>query len=123
MPAPKSLRPVSPSTLILARAHNTLSHAAFSQARYINRIYGILDGVEGLVYDVPDKPLHKGLKIVLHSVGAVGYHVLEHVALVLMIIRRCDPEKIPRFKVLLLPLFVSVSFSRARSHACALNFF
>jgi len=81
-----------------ANALGLVFGAAFSQARYINRIYGILDGVQGLVYDVPDKPLHKGLKIVLHSVGAVGYHVLEHVALVLMIIRRCDPEKIPRLK-------------------------
>jgi len=31
-------------------------------------------------------------------VGGVGYHVLEHLALIIMIIRRCDPAKIPRVK-------------------------
>ena len=41
---------------------------------------------------------HSFSQILLHGVGGVGYHVLEHIALILMIIRRCDPAKIPRVK-------------------------
>ena len=34
-------------------------------------------------------------QICVHGFGGVGYHVLENFALMLMIIRRCSPEKIP----------------------------
>ena len=123
--------------------------AAFSQARYVNRLYGIPDGLEGLLYDEKvhssKYPLHVRLlkvcmcvredeedfapetefiialtfahlplslipcpscsyktpamsilgQICVHGFGGVGYHVLENFALMLMIIRRCSPEKIP----------------------------
>ena len=42
---------------------------------------------------------HARTQTVCYAAGGVGYHVLEHVALILMIIKRCDPAKIPRFKV------------------------
>jgi len=38
-------------------------------------------------------------QILCHGVGGVGYHVLEHIALMIMIIRRCNPDKIPAVKV------------------------
>eukprot|EP00286_Rhodomonas_abbreviata_P000524 CAMPEP_0181290368 /NCGR_PEP_ID=MMETSP1101-20121128/1376_1 /TAXON_ID=46948 /ORGANISM="Rhodomonas abbreviata, Strain Caron Lab Isolate" /LENGTH=273 /DNA_ID=CAMNT_0023394647 /DNA_START=9 /DNA_END=830 /DNA_ORIENTATION=+ len=70
--------------------------SAFSQARYVNRIYGIFDGTEGLLYDVPKGPVvERTCKLLVHGIGGVGYHILENTALIIMIIRRCDPNKIP----------------------------
>uniref|UniRef100_A0A7S0F667 Uncharacterized protein n=1 Tax=Hanusia phi TaxID=3032 RepID=A0A7S0F667_9CRYP len=76
---------------------------SFSQARYINRLYGTIDGLEGVVYDIPrNAPFAIRLaKFLIHGVGGIGYHVLEHTALAIMIVRRCDPEKIPSIKAAL----------------------
>jgi hypothetical protein len=75
---------------------------AFSQARYVNRIYGIPDGFDGLLHDIPANTpanrLERLLKIIIYACGGVVFHALENSALIMYIIRRCDPEKIPKTK-------------------------
>ena len=75
---------------------------AVSQARYVNRIYGVPDGFDGLLHDLPantpSNRFERLLKILIYSCGGVIFHFFENSALLLYIIRRCDPEKIPRTK-------------------------
>jgi hypothetical protein len=93
---------------------------AFSQARYVNRIYGIPDGFDGLLHDIPPKTasnaLERFLKILIYAFGGVAFHTLENSALVMYIIRRCDPEKIPRTKAWLVRKGSQVQTPAQRFH-------
>eukprot|EP00281_Chroomonas_sp_CCMP1168_P028887 CAMPEP_0206247792 /NCGR_PEP_ID=MMETSP0047_2-20121206/20009_1 /ASSEMBLY_ACC=CAM_ASM_000192 /TAXON_ID=195065 /ORGANISM="Chroomonas mesostigmatica_cf, Strain CCMP1168" /LENGTH=250 /DNA_ID=CAMNT_0053673361 /DNA_START=129 /DNA_END=881 /DNA_ORIENTATION=+ len=80
------------------RALASTFRAAISQTRYINRMYGTIDGAEGLLYDKSETSLEAVAKFAVYGLGGIGYHILEHIALILTIIKKCDAEKIPRVK-------------------------
>ncbi len=52
--------------------------------RYVNRIYGVFDGVEGLLYEVPKKKDAKDRAIytMIYGCGGVCFHILENMAMV-----------------------------------------
>eukprot|EP00290_Baffinella_frigidus_P019235 CAMPEP_0180213470 /NCGR_PEP_ID=MMETSP0987-20121128/14220_1 /TAXON_ID=697907 /ORGANISM="non described non described, Strain CCMP2293" /LENGTH=254 /DNA_ID=CAMNT_0022171545 /DNA_START=63 /DNA_END=827 /DNA_ORIENTATION=+ len=85
---------LSPETRLIWK---TLA-GAFSRARYINRIYGTVDGVDGLLHDVPrDGPTSvRVAKAIVHGCGELGYHIFENTALFVTLMKTIDPEKIPR---------------------------
>ncbi len=87
-----------PETRTLAKTFSV----AFSQARYINRLYGVPDGFDGLLHDIPaatsSNQSERILKILIYLCGGVIFHALENSALMLYIVHRADPQKIPATK-------------------------
>uniref|UniRef100_A0A6U4NHK1 Uncharacterized protein n=1 Tax=Hemiselmis andersenii TaxID=464988 RepID=A0A6U4NHK1_HEMAN len=87
---------VSAENRALAKAFG----AVFSQTRYMCRAYGTIDGIDGVLNDAPKAATSSEVaaKTILYSVGGVGYHLLEHAAFIITIIRRCDEKTIPKVK-------------------------